>query len=63
MSSVTGIEFWLEYMLEWDLRIDHTWEWAFIVCPEGEIIVRHGPFWHETGIYATKRRIVGCEWE
>ena len=63
MAEVEDIEFWLDYMVDYYVTAEKTWEWAFLVSPSGEIIVRNGPFWQETGIYATKRRIIGCEWE
>ncbi len=58
-------EFWLDYMFEHYMRDTHihTWEWAFFVGWDGEICVRHGPLWHETGVYAQRRIIRGCEWE
>ena len=63
MSGFENVEFWLEHMLEYEMNAELSWEWAFCVYWNGEISVRHGPFWHDTGIYATKRRITGCEWE
>ena len=63
MFGIEHAEFWVEHMINYYFEKEQTWEWAFFVCHDGEITVRHGPFWHDTGIYATKRRIIGCEWE
>ena len=61
--DMTEYEFWLDYMQDHYLEQEHTWEWAFLVGYDGEIVVRHGALWHHTGIYATRRTIRGCVWE
>ena len=63
MYNMKDIEFWLDYMQDHYMNVEHTWEWAFFYAHDGAIHVRHGPLWHDTGIYAQRRTIRGCVWE
>ena len=62
-NDMQEAEFWLEYMVSHYMAQEHTWEWAFFVGFDGEIVVRHGHGWQETGVYCTRRTIKGCVWE
>ena len=61
--NMKEVDFWLHYLVDHYTNKDKTWDWAFIVCPNGEIIVRDGPWWNSTGVYTSKRSIRGCRWE
>ena len=61
--QMKNVDFWVHHMAEFHANYEHTWEWAWVVCPDGEIHVRDGPWWIDTGIYCTRRVIKGCEWE
>lgn len=61
--NMKGVDFWLHYEAEHYETVEHTWDWAFFVAYDGEIFVRNGPWFIDTGIYATKRQIKGCVWE
>ena len=56
-------EFWLHYMVEHHVQAKKTWKWAWFVDSQGQIHVRDGAIWLDTGVYCKKRVIRGCEWE
>lgn len=63
--DMKNVDFWLNYMMDHWFKHDnlHTWDWAFVVLHDGEVVVRNGPLWEHTGIYCNRRIMRGCEWE
>ena len=56
-------KFWLHYMVDYYLDVEETWEWAWFVDYQGQLHVKDGAIWLDTGVYCTRRTIKGCVWE